>query len=414
MLAILSTHPIQYQVPLWQALAKDGSVPFEVWYLSDHATRESFDSEFKQTFAWDLEMLSGYPSRFLKTNENSDVARFSRLRLAEPLGNLLREKKVKALWIQGWQVAAYWQAVRQAHNMGVPVWLRGESNDLAPVPLWKKPIKHVALRRLFGGISEFLYIGKANRRFYAGFGVRDEQLHPAYYCVDNQRFRNQAEAIRPERSAIRQAWRIPEESFCVLFAGKFIPKKRPLDIVAAVAKLKEIHPSKKVHLLFAGNGELGNALRDACSIAFDEYPNGITVNPNLPTCTKPEASFTGFLNQTQISKAYVAADCLVLPSDYRETWGLVVNEALASGLPSIVSDSCGCAEDLIDPISPSLRFSTGDSTSLAQAINELIRRPIPVTLLTSHISKFDLGTSVATVRDLCQKAQYTAGVIAAA
>jgi glycosyltransferase involved in cell wall biosynthesis len=60
----------------------------------------------------------------------------------------------------------------------------------------------------------------------------------------------------------------------------------------------------------------------------------------------PPASFTGFLNQSEISRAYVAADCLVLPSDYRETWGLVVNEALASGLPCLVSQACGCAEDL--------------------------------------------------------------------
>ncbi len=61
---------------------------------------------------------------------------------------------------------------------------------------------------------------------------------------------------------------------------------------------------------------------------------------------KPRASFAGFLNQTQVSNAYVAADCLVLPSDYDETWGLVVNEAMASGLPCIISDRCGCAPDL--------------------------------------------------------------------
>jgi glycosyltransferase involved in cell wall biosynthesis len=58
-------------------------------------------------------------------------------------------------------------------------------------------------------------------------------------------------------------------------------------------------------------------------------------------------SFAGFLNQTEISRAYVAADCLVLPSDHGETWGLVANEALASGLACLVSDACGCAEDLV-------------------------------------------------------------------
>ena len=71
MLAILTTHPIQYQVPLWKELAKQGTVPFEVWFMSDHATKPSFDTEFKQTFAWDVDMLEGYPYRLLKTNAES-------------------------------------------------------------------------------------------------------------------------------------------------------------------------------------------------------------------------------------------------------------------------------------------------------------------------------------------------------
>src|SRR5258708_4311872 len=111
--------------------------------------RNSFDSQFQQSFAWDLEMLSGYQSRFLKSNKNSDVSRFSGLRLAEPLGDLLREKGVKALWIQGWQVAAYWQAAWQADAAGIPVWLRGESNDLSITPFWKDVIKRRALGQFF-------------------------------------------------------------------------------------------------------------------------------------------------------------------------------------------------------------------------------------------------------------------------
>src|SRR5438105_1577854 len=103
MLAILTTHPIQYQVPLWQALAKEGSVPFEVWYLSDHGTRPSYDEQFGKTFAWDLDTLSGYPYRFLRVNEGATVNRFGGLRLTESLKTLFREKGVSVLWVQGWQ-----------------------------------------------------------------------------------------------------------------------------------------------------------------------------------------------------------------------------------------------------------------------------------------------------------------------
>jgi hypothetical protein len=83
MLAILTTHPIQYQVPLWQAIAKDGLVPFEVWYLSDHGTRVSYDEQFGKSFAWDIDTLSGYPYRFLRVNKDATVNRFGGLRLAE-------------------------------------------------------------------------------------------------------------------------------------------------------------------------------------------------------------------------------------------------------------------------------------------------------------------------------------------
>ena len=86
-------------------------------------------------------------------------------------------------------------------------------------------------------------------------------------------------------------------------------------------------------------------------------------------------SFTGFLNQTEISKAYIAADCLVLPSESTETWGLVVNEAMASNLPCIASDACGCAEDLVAPISPQLRFPLGDISAIAAAIQSIMSDP---------------------------------------
>ena len=114
----------------------------------------------------------------------------------------------------------------------------------------------------------------------------------------------------------------------------------------------------------------------------------------------PDASFTGFLNQKEISKAYVVADCLVLPSDYRETWGLVVNEAMASGLPCIVSDACGCAEDLALPIRSDFCFPLGDSTSISRAIAGLCQVPAKVEELRREVDKVHVGSSVKTVAAL--------------
>lgn len=398
MLAILSTHPIQYQVPLWQALAKEGSVPFEVWYLTDHGVEPSYDRQFGKSFAWDLDVLSGYTHRFLKVNNSTNVSSFSKLRLAERLRPLLREREVSALWLQGWQVWAYWQAASQAHAAGVPVWLRGETNDLATTPLWKKPLKKMLLGQFFKRVEKFLYIGEANRRFYADYGITPDRLQPAPYCVDNARFASQANELKAQRMDIRRSWNIPDEAFCVLFAGKFIEKKRPLDLVNALKDSRLAAQDRPLHVLFVGSGELGGALRDACNVVYDaEAP---TITQLSGDVMRPAATFAGFLNQRDISKAYVAADCMALPSDHRETWGLVVNEAMASGLPCIVSDACGCAEDLVAPISPKMRYPVGDQTALAEALLEVMRQPPPASALRELVNRFSIDITVNTVNKL--------------
>ncbi len=371
MLAILTTHPIQYQVPLWQALARDGRVPFEVWYLTDHGTRSSRDREFGQTFAWDIDTLSGYTHRFLDVDRRATPASFWKCRLRERLRNRLRASQASALWIQGWQVAAYWQAVREARAAGAEVWLRGESNDLAPQPTWKRTLKRLRNEWLFRRVDKFFYIGKANRRLYEESGVDREKLYPAPYAVDNERFAMQAAALRPQRAVIREQWGIPQDAFCVLFCGKFIPKKRPLDLVAAARTVMEKRALSKLHLLFVGSGVLGPELRRVCRVVSDTEGRQTVSRTEQADhgSVLPPASFAGFLNQSEISQAYVAADCLVLPSDYRETWGLVVNEALASGLPCLVSQACGCAEDL----SICDTFALGDIETLSLKLVRLAK-----------------------------------------
>jgi len=370
MLAILATHPIQYQVPLWQALARDGRVPFEVWYLTNHGVSSSYDREFGASFSWDLDSLSGYPHKFLRVRPGASPASFWGCRLAEHLGTRLRSTGARALWFQGWQVAAYWQAAYQADRAGVESWLRAESNDQAPRGFLRERARRVVLADLFRRVDRFLCIGTANRRLYESFGVPGERLYSAPYAVDNERFKHQLETLAESRLELRCQWGIPADAFCVLFCGKFIQKKRPLDLVEAATGLICRRP---VHLLFAGSGEMGAILRDHCHVVFDgdaDATGGKGIDVPGQTDTRPRATFTGFLNQTEISKAYAVADCLVLPSDYGETWGLVVNEAMASGLPCLISDQCGSAADL-GHIGRNRVFPCADVASLGRNLEDM-------------------------------------------
>src|SRR5207244_12686497 len=249
-----------------------------------------------------------------------------------------------------------------------------------------KQLTHRVALRQFDG---FLSVGRRNREYLLHYGVPAEKIFRVPHFVDNERFARQADAIRGQRSEIRSQWRIPEDAFCVLFCGKSIPKKRPMDLVKAAESLVTRHSSLNVHLLFAGSGKLGAELRASCSVVFDAETNQRsavtgqksqnrepirqrTDSPWRRTDNqKPHASFAGFLNQTEIARAYVAADVLVLPSDGHETWGLAVNEAMACGLPAIVSDAVGCAPDLIEEGKTGFTFPFGNSEQLARQLETI-------------------------------------------
>ena len=397
MLAILTTHPIQYQTPLWKELAARGKVPFKVFYMSDQGLRTRFDPGFGKPLSWSIDLLGGYESAFLDTYKGRRFDSFWGLRLKSGFSRELREMGASVLWIQGWQVAAYWQAVFEARQADARIWLRGETNLRSNSGGLGRQLKRAVLRELLHRVDRLLYIGEANRQFYLNQGIGKERLAPAPYCVDNKRFAAEAAAASRERQGIRAEWRIPQDAFCFLFAGKFISKKRPFDLIEAARQLQRSYQERKIHLLWVGTGELGGDLREKCYAQFDaERKQGVTQGER----NGPTASFVGFLNQSEISRAYVAADCLVLPSDAQETWGLVVNEAMASGLPSIVSNACGCVEDLIEPIRPDLSYPVGDIAALERAMAAVITRPPKSEILRAHIAKYDIRQTIDTVERL--------------
>lgn len=395
MLVILSTHPIQYQVPLYQAMAKLGGIDFEVWYLTNHGIEESYDVQFGKAFKWDLNLLDGYVYEFINTNEGASPGTgFWNIRLGKNFTQLLKEKKVSHLWVNGWQVLAYWQAVNLASKLGINICLRGESNVLKPEIPWKWPLKKVLMQSLFSKVDCFLYIGGANKRLYQKYGIEENRLLPGYYAVDNERFSKRASALQANRSAIRQKWNIDDDAKVVLFSGKFIAKKRPLDIIKA-AKLLYDQGYKNIHLLYVGSGELYRALWSEGNVVYN------ALSSDLLQQEAPKISFTGFLNQTEMPEAYVAADCLILPSDHGETWGLVVNEALACDLPCMVSNRCGCNEDLVKPYSPELVFEFGNINSIANTVELFFSHPENYSIaLNNRIQQFSYNTTINSIQKI--------------
>ena len=355
-LLIATSHPIQYQVPLFRAIERQGEVAAEILFLTI-PDAEQQGVGFGVPFQWDQPLLNGYRwRRAFSQRGDGSLDRPGGLWLSKPFHELgwgPAGIRPDAVLITGWQCRGMLQLLLSARLKGLPVHLRIESNNLSPRPLlarlWHRLLVHQA--------STCLSIGSANTAFYRALGVPPQRLIPAPYFVDNSFFAERASKARQQRQALRERWGIPPECFCFLFAGKLQHKKRPLVLLAALAQLlaRPDHPS--VHLLMVGSGELEGTCHQQAE------------RRGLPV------TFTGFLNQGEIADAYAAADALVLPSDSGETWGLVVNEAMACGLPAIVSDHVGCVADLVIHGQTGLIFPLDQVSALAGCLAQLAQAP---------------------------------------
>ena len=198
-------------------------------------------------------------------------------------------------------------------------------------------------------------VGVRSHDYFLHYGARTERVFIVPHTVDDRHFANEAARWIPKRDELRARWGLDPQAAVFVFAGKFIDKKRPMDFVRAVTEGSR--QGAKLHGLMVGDGPL----RSECEALAEARNAPIT--------------FAGFLNQSEIAKAYVASDALVLPSDGGETWGLVVNEAMLCGRPCFVSDAVGCAPDLIVPGETGESFPMGDVQALASLITRYAERP---------------------------------------
>ena len=345
-IAIVSTHPIQYHVPWFQKLASEKQLDLKVYYaLIPNEQQQGVG--FDVPFSWDIPLLEGYKWEAMPNKRRSPSLTGFFSSSAPAIHSLLEKERPDVVIITGWQSLPLLEALWASVRLGIPRIVRGESNALRKRP-WRARLLHRALLSRF---DAFLAIGNANRDFYLQYGIAPERIFTAGYFVDNRRFEDQHRQVMDERIGIRAGWNIPEQHTCYLFAGKLEPKKRIIDLLEALDRARQINPA--LHLLVAGTGQL---MKDA---------EELVKRRSLPV------SFAGFLNQTEITRAYAAADCLVLPSDFGETWGLVVNEAMACGLPAIVSDRVGCGPDLVEENRTGSVFPCGDVSALANKLVEM-------------------------------------------
>jgi glycosyltransferase involved in cell wall biosynthesis len=345
-LAIITTHPIQYYAPVFQLLFKRRKLDIKVFYTWGEASAHKFDPGFNKKIKWDIPLLDGYPYEWVKnTSKEPGTHHFNGVVNPELIGQI-EYWQPDALLIYGWGFRSHLKVMRYFKNR-IPVFFRGDSTLLDEGKGARTMLKTVFLNWVYRHIDHAFFPGTNTRAYFKKYGLKDAQLIFAPHAVDNTRF---AADRSGEASLLKKELGISENALLILFAGKFEEKKSPVQLLETFLNLN----STEAHLLFVGNGPLEHELKRKAE-------------------KDTRVHFMEFKNQSEMPVVFQACDLFCLPSKGPgETWGLAINEAMASGKAILVSDKVGAAADLVEPGKNGGIFKADDSADLAAKLFELI------------------------------------------
>ena len=248
-LAIVDSHPIQYHAPWYRCLARE--LDLRVYYAHQPAAAEQ-GTGFNVAFEWDVPLLSGYEYTFLRNRASKPATdRYYGCDTPE-IGEHIRNGAYDAVLVSGWNLRTYWQAAAAAREANVAVLVRGDSQLSTPRAAWLRMAKSVVYPRLLRRFDAFLTVGTRNQQYLQRYGATPSQIFAAPHAVDNACFGAAADAARQSPKAVRERFGLPAGAVVFLFAGKFTAKKRPLDLLQALARVAR----GDCWALFVGDGSL--------------------------------------------------------------------------------------------------------------------------------------------------------------
>lgn len=350
-LCIVASHPIQYHAPLFRALAS--RCQLAVYFAHQQSREGQADAGYGVAFDWDVDLLGGYTHQFLQNDAaQPGVDRFLGCRSAE-LKTLLTAERFDAVVVMGWNLWVYWQAVHLCRQRGIAVLARTDSHLGSPRSFWRRSLKEILYPRLLRRLDGFFAVGARSREYLLHYGVSTESIWAAKHVVDTQRFADESQITVTQRAALKRELGLLDDAKLVLFVGRLLAWKRVHDVIAALALIPKL---ERPQFLIVGDGSE--------RVRLQQLAERVAV----------DCRFAGFKNQQELPKMYALADVLVLASEGEETWGLVVNEAMACGVPAVVSDAVGCGDDLIPDERSGGKFVLGETSSLAAALMRVLQK----------------------------------------
>jgi glycosyltransferase involved in cell wall biosynthesis len=304
-----------YRIPLFNALARRSGVDLHVIFLSETDPSLRQWQVYKDEIRFSHEVLPSVRKR---------IAGFNML-LNRGVARALDRASPDVILCGGYSYVASWRTMFWANSRGVPLILWSESNAQ------DSRRGHTAVEFLKGAFlkrcDRFVVPGRSARQYLASRGVREDFVYTAPNAVDNDLFVKAAELACNDALALRERLKLPARYF--LFVGRLVAEKGVFELLSAYAKLDEpLH--RQIGLVLVGDGPAKPVLQGLAA----KIASGHVI-------------FPGFAHREQLPTYYALAEMLILPT-YTDTWGLVVNEGMACGLPVILSRAAGCSDDLVE------------------------------------------------------------------
>lgn len=300
-----------------------------------------------ETYAWDeLDTVD-----FARVSIYESSAKRRGMRdLKRRIESCLTASKPDVVAVHGWSEPAALLALRWCRVRRVPAVVMSESSERdAPRGTVSEWIKGHVVRQFSAGLVG----GRDHRDYLVRLGMPKDSCFLGYDVVDNAYFESIATGVLDESETVRSELQLPRSYF--LASSRFIEKKNIERMIEAYARYRRTHGEDAWHLIILGDGPL----RDRIEATIESLR--LTAYVRLP----------GFRQYAELPRYYALAGAFVHASTV-EQWGLVVNEAMACGLPVIVSNRCGCVRELVDE-SNGWTFDPHDTEQLAVCFGEATR-----------------------------------------
>lgn len=347
-LAIITTHPIQYNAPLFSLLTARAEVEAKVFYTAVRSNDIVYDPGFGIERKWDIPLLENYEYEFVSIKKK---AKWNQYLGCRRLISYIKKWQADAILVIGWNFSGH-SCVMYYFKGRIPVLFRGDSTTLDNKGVLRETFRYIFLKWLYKHIDKALYVGSANKAYYLQYGIKETQLVFAPHAIDNDRFKCVKDYHIQYIQSTRLRLGIKESDTTIVFCGKLQPKKDPFILMKAVAELNILD----LHLIIIGNGELEAEVK-----SYIQHIDRI--------------HFLPFHNQSLMPAVYRLGEIFCLPSiGPGETWGLSVNEAMACKRTVLVSDKCGCAADLVRPSINGYIFEAGNLFDLKEKIILLMNK----------------------------------------